>query len=162
MELMVIKSFLYDVVPKVFRRRWFRRWSQTNPHHHHWKGTWQKCLSSFDVWCYSAMPDFYTHPLTLYRQCTEKQPVLVMVDDAQNMDHLSWKFLCELRKMKGVLIVLSSRPAAIEKPSCEHAEEFMNCSSVRVKDLAVLDTQHIPALACQIMDVVRIPCELEV
>nr|XP_022331897.1 adenylate cyclase type 10-like [Crassostrea virginica] len=94
-------------------------------------------------------------------KCTVKQPVLVLVDDAQNVDNLSWKFLCELQKMAGVLIVLSSRPAAVERPPCEHAEHYMESPSVRVIDLGVLDTRHIPALACQIMDVVRIPCELE-
>ena len=94
-------------------------------------------------------------------QCTVKQSVLVLVDDAQNVDNLSWKFLCELQKMAGVLIVLSSRPAAVERPPCEHAEHYMESPSVRVIDLGVLDTRHIPALACQIMDVVRIPCELE-
>ncbi|XP_062574125.1 adenylate cyclase type 10-like isoform X2 [Saccostrea cucullata] len=98
----------------------------------------------------------------IIEKCTEKQPVLVVVDDAQNVDDLSWKFLCELRKMKGIFIVLSSRPAAIEKPTSEDAGKYIESSSVRVLDLGVLDTQYIPALACQLMDVVRIPCELEV
>lgn len=87
--------------------------------------------------------------------------MLVLVDDAQNVDPLSWRFLCWLREMRGVLIVLSSRPAAVEVPSSDFAEQYMDSSNVRVIDLGVLDTRHLPALACQIMDVVRIPCELE-
>lgn len=97
----------------------------------------------------------------IIEKCTARQPVLVLVDDAQNVDPLSWRFLCWLREMRGVLIVLSSRPAAVEVPSCDFAEQYMDSSNVRVIDLGVLDTRHLPALACQIMDVVRIPCELE-
>lgn len=97
----------------------------------------------------------------MYKQCTARQPVLVLVDDAQNVDNLSWRFLCWLKEMKGVLIVLSSRPAAVEVPPCDYAEQYIDSSNIRVIDLGVLDTRHLPALACQIMDVVRIPSELE-
>lgn len=97
----------------------------------------------------------------MYKQCTARQPVLVLVDDAQNVDNLSWRFLCWLKEMKGVLIVLSSRPAAVEVPPCDYAEQYIDSSNIRVIDLGVLDTRHLPALACQIMDVARIPSELE-
>ncbi|KAL5008851.1 hypothetical protein ScPMuIL_014432 [Solemya velum] len=96
-------------------------------------------------------------------QCLDKidNVVVVAIDDAHNMDTESWTFMYGLSKLSHILLVMTLRPFAVETPSCVAASDFMDCSSVSINDLSFLDLKYISALACQLLEVVCIPKELD-
>ncbi|KAK3093152.1 hypothetical protein FSP39_011947 [Pinctada imbricata] len=105
---------------------------------------------------------FYKVLMCVVKKCIEKHSAVILaIDDAQNMDSDSWMFLHKCLTVPRMLVVLSSRPAIIENPPCDAAHDFIEDNSVRVHDLGSLDVRHTAALACQLMDVVRIPKQLE-
>ena len=84
-----------------------------------------------------------------------------MIDDAQNIDTASWEFMCVLCHIKQILVVLGLRPSIIEKPSCKEAIQFIEDPEVKMIDLGGLDLKFMAPLACQMMDVVSLPKDLD-
>ncbi|XP_052767837.1 adenylate cyclase type 10-like [Mya arenaria] len=86
---------------------------------------------------------------------------VVLIDDAHNIDTSSWRFLCDLQSMKQCLIILGIRPSIIDAPSCREVIEFIEAHSVMLFDLGSLDKTYMTQLTCQVLDVVRIPNDLD-
>lgn len=86
---------------------------------------------------------------------------MVAIDDAHNMDIESWTFMYCLSKLSQILLVMTLRPMAIETPSCTAASDFIDSSNVSIIDLSFLNLKYISALACQLLEVVCIPKELD-
>ncbi|XP_060063755.1 adenylate cyclase type 10-like [Ylistrum balloti] len=94
--------------------------------------------------------------------CIEKLGgAVIALDDAHHIDPKSWMFLLLLINVPGVIVVSTVRPLAVEAPSCSAASEFFDCKMVKLLDIAGLESKFMTALACQLMEVSRIPKELE-
>ena len=57
--------------------------------------------------------------------------------------------------------MLGLRPSIIEKPSCKEAIQFIKGPEVKLIDLGSLDLKFMAPLACQMMDVVSLPRDLD-
>ncbi|OWF53352.1 adenylate cyclase type 10-like isoform X2 [Mizuhopecten yessoensis] len=94
--------------------------------------------------------------------CIEKLGgVVIALDDAHYIDPKSWIFLLRLINVPGVIVVSTVRPLAVEAPPCSAASEFFDHKMVKLRDIAGLESKYMTALACQLMEVSRIPKELE-
>lgn len=94
--------------------------------------------------------------------CIEKLGgVVVSLDDAHHIDPKSWKFLLHLINLPDIIVVSTVRPLAVEAPPCQAASEFFDHKMVTLRDIAGLESKYMTALACQLMEVSRIPKELE-
>ncbi|KAL4238402.1 Adenylate cyclase type 10 [Mactra antiquata] len=94
-------------------------------------------------------------------ECCDVHGSVIVIDDAHNIDTASWDFLCELISIKHFLIILSVRPAILDSPSCREALYFFDHHEVKVADLSGLQLKFVAALACQMMNVVSIPKDLD-
>ena len=95
-------------------------------------------------------------------QCVhDSTPVVIALDDAQNIDVDSWRTLYSLSQLTNILLILTIRPKAVEEPPCPMAAKFLDSSNVYIEDICGIDNKYLTALACQLMDVVRIPIALE-
>ena len=86
---------------------------------------------------------------------------VIIIDDAHNIDTASWEFMVELCPIRQILIVLGIRPSIIEKPSCKEAIQFIEEPEVKLIDLGGLDLKFMAPLACQMMNVVALPRDLD-
>ena len=86
---------------------------------------------------------------------------VIIIDDAHNIDTASWDYMCELCSIDQALIILGLRPSIIEQPTCKKSFQFMEESDVRIIDLGSLDLKFMAPLACQMMDVVSLPKDLD-
>ena len=86
---------------------------------------------------------------------------MIVIDDAHNTDGSSWEYFCELRSISNCLVVMSIRQSQVEKPNCQDAVTFMTDPDVKMIDLSELDHQYMAPLACQMMNVMIIPNDLD-
>ncbi|XP_039261780.2 adenylate cyclase type 10-like [Styela clava] len=89
------------------------------------------------------------------------QFVMFALDDAQNIDKESWKFITTLSKDSRALCVLGLRPFSPDKPPCDHAKQILCHPKTMFLKLGGLPNDYMGALVCQILKVQRIPQELE-
>lgn len=87
--------------------------------------------------------------------------VMFALDDAQNIDKESWKFITTLSKDSRALCVLGLRPFSADKPPCDHAKQILSHPKTMFLKLTGLPNEYMGALVCQILKVQRIPLELE-
>ena len=106
-------------------------------------------------------PSVFVHCSFTIFQCLCDRETVIIIDDAHNIDTASWEYMCELCTNREVLIVLGLRPTIIEQPSCKEAFQFMEDNEVRQIDLGSLDLRFMSPLACQMMDVVSLPKDLD-
>ncbi|XP_052249078.1 adenylate cyclase type 10-like [Dreissena polymorpha] len=86
---------------------------------------------------------------------------VIVIDDAHNVDTSSWQFLCEMVNLSHCLIILSIRPTLLDVPTCRAAKDFMEDPQVKVVDLGSLEPKYMAPLACQMLDVISIPRDLD-
>ncbi|CAC5390739.1 unnamed protein product [Mytilus coruscus] len=99
---------------------------------------------------------------TIAELCIHKStPVVIILDDAHNIDQESWTTLFYLSQLTHILLVLSIRPKAVDEPSCPAAANFFDSRNVYIEDIGGIESKYLTALACQLMEVVRIPNALE-
>ncbi|CAG2250808.1 unnamed protein product [Mytilus edulis] len=99
---------------------------------------------------------------TIAELCIHKStPVVIILDDAQNIDEESWTTLYYMSQLTHILLVLSIRPKAVDEPSCPAAASFFDSRNIYIEDIGGIESKYLTALACQLMDVVRIPVALE-
>lgn len=95
-------------------------------------------------------------------QCLEViGTVVIAVDDAQNIDTESWSFLARVINFRRAFVICTVRPVTIETPPCPAALEIFDDKDVIVQDIGGIEMKYLCALACQLMEVTRIPKDLE-
>uniref|UniRef100_F6RDK2 Guanylate cyclase domain-containing protein n=1 Tax=Ciona intestinalis TaxID=7719 RepID=F6RDK2_CIOIN len=97
----------------------------------------------------------------MVQKITANQFVLFALDDAQNVDSDSWKFITTLSKDSRALCVLTMRPFSPDKPPCQSAKQVLYHPKTMYVKLGGLMNEHLTPLACQFLQVERIPLELE-
>lgn len=93
----------------------------------------------------------------LIKALTEKH--VILLDDLQNLDSLSWEFISIMTNSLKIFTVLSVSRGKFSSIQNWLYRVFIN-SNVRKMSLGPLDTEWIPALACQILDVQGVSREL--
>ena len=111
--------------------------------------------------CCEISREYNLYIIAVFQCLMEGTETVIIIDDAHNIDTASWEYMCELTDVKQAMIVLGLRPSIIEKPSCKKAFQFMEDSNTRLIDLGSLDLKFMAPLACQMMDVVSIPKDLD-
>ncbi|KAJ8298503.1 hypothetical protein KUTeg_025034 [Tegillarca granosa] len=98
----------------------------------------------------------------IVRQCLEViGTVVIAIDDAQNIDTESWSFLARLINFRWAFVICTVRPVTIETPPCPAALEIFDDKDVIVQDIGGIEMKYLCGLACQIMEVMRIPKDLD-
>ncbi|XP_071081249.1 adenylate cyclase type 10-like [Haliotis cracherodii] len=100
--------------------------------------------------------EFLTH------MCLDSMgPTAVIVDDMHFSDKESWSCVKALSEHPHCLLALATRPNAIENPPCPEAYSLFNVKTSIVTDVYGLDLSLVSALACQVLEVVSIPKDLD-
>ena len=88
--------------------------------------------------------------------------VIFAIDDAQNIDHESWGFLSDLGHDSKALVVITLRDHSMKKSGVfsSAAQVLEHPDTFHIK-VGGLPGECLAALACQILNVVQIPKELE-
>nr|XP_031835890.1 adenylate cyclase type 10-like [Nomia melanderi] len=96
---------------------------------------------------------------TIFKKCGKH--ICILLDDVQNMDVLSWKFLSASMENDNVIIAMT----LLEPVSWDHLSQVQLaiCQDKRLmnRSLVELDPQYITAFACQFLNVLAIPKELD-
>ena len=88
--------------------------------------------------------------------------VLFAVDDAHFMDQESWKFVADLGQDMKSLVLLTIRTSSLRTlGSCAGADMVLKMPTLLKITLGGIAPQSMAALACQLLDVIQIPKELE-
>ncbi|XP_071834307.1 adenylate cyclase type 10-like isoform X1 [Apostichopus japonicus] len=87
--------------------------------------------------------------------------IVFTVDDAHFIDQYSWEFLNDLVEDSSTVCLLAIRPPSGDvAPPCPAAKKLISSRSTMHIKLKPLDGDHMAAMACQMLDVVRVPEEL--
>ncbi|XP_071962575.1 adenylate cyclase type 10-like [Antedon mediterranea] len=98
--------------------------------------------------------------MKIVRQFSKKQPILFAIDDAHYIDKESWDFFTDLSKTPYVMCVLSMRPFTNENQPTASARTVLASNKVMKIRLRGLKSEQMASLACQLLDVERVPIEL--
>ena len=93
-------------------------------------------------------------------QFTLNQCVVFAVDDAHFIDPESWDFLTDFAEDSSAVCVLTMRPFKPSRPPCVAAYRVLNHANTLHVQLGGLRTAEMAPLACQLLDVFRVPEEL--
>ncbi|XP_067031685.1 LOW QUALITY PROTEIN: adenylate cyclase type 10-like [Acropora muricata] len=104
---------------------------------------------------------FHTLLFEIVHQFAVSQPCLFAVDNAQFIDPESWDFLEDLSKDSHAILVLALRPFSSSNPPCETANRLIGHNTTKRIKLGGLPAEVMSDLACQLMDVMYIPSELD-
>ncbi|XP_078349307.1 adenylate cyclase type 10-like isoform X2 [Oculina patagonica] len=104
---------------------------------------------------------FHTLLFDIVHQFAVNRPCLFTVDNAQFIDQESWDFLEDLSADSHAILVLSLRPFSSSNPPCEAAIRLIGHETTKKIKLGGLPAEYMSDLACQFMDVMYIPKELE-
>ncbi|XP_022103709.1 adenylate cyclase type 10-like isoform X2 [Acanthaster planci] len=96
----------------------------------------------------------------IVHQFTLDQCVIFAVDDAHFIDPDSWDFLTDFAEDSSAVCVLTMRPFKPDKPPCVAAHRVLvHPNTLHIK-LGGLRSTEMASLACQLLDVVRVPEDL--
>lgn len=104
---------------------------------------------------------FFIHLVFLPEQFAKDHCIVFTVDDAHFIDQYSWEFLNDLVEDSSTVCLLAIRPPSGDvAPPCPAAKKLISSRSTMHIKLKPLDGDHMAAMACQMLDVVRVPEEL--
>lgn len=83
------------------------------------------------------------------------------IDDVHNADKESWEFLYNLSSLSHGMMVLMIRPAAVETPPCFTASCLLDSDCTTIMELDCMNAKYMCSLACQLLDVIRVPKEID-
>ncbi|KAL3874935.1 hypothetical protein ACJMK2_037887, partial [Sinanodonta woodiana] len=92
---------------------------------------------------------------------THSRVTVIVIDDAHNIDLSSWTFLNHLISIDKIFLLMSIRPRVVDKPPCPEALKIIDNAKVTIHELGNLHLRFMAPLACQLLDVVCIPKDLE-
>ncbi|CAH1791954.1 unnamed protein product [Owenia fusiformis] len=89
--------------------------------------------------------------------------IIFVIDDAQFVDPESWTFMSDMGRDDKTLVVLSMRPFTETKKSQQPVAfwEVLHSETSLTIRLKPLDEEHITAIACQLLEVAKIPQKLD-
>ncbi|XP_071790978.1 adenylate cyclase type 10-like isoform X1 [Asterias amurensis] len=96
----------------------------------------------------------------IVHQFTLHQCVIFAVDDAHFIDPDSWGFLIDFAADSSAVCVLTMRPFKPDKPPCIAAHRVLSHQNTLHIKLGSLRSSEMASLACQLLDVVRVPQDL--
>lgn len=82
---------------------------------------------------------------------------LFAVDDIQFADRESWELLADMQKQDNAVFVVTMKPPQMNQKLPDGCKAILALDSTKKINLEGLDTKYMCALACQILNVVRIP-----
>ncbi|XP_033119981.1 adenylate cyclase type 10-like [Anneissia japonica] len=98
--------------------------------------------------------------MRIVSQFTTEHSILFVIDDAHYIDKDSWDFLADLTQTPQVMCVLSMRPFTKEYQPSASAKGVLSGKRVVKIRLRGLKSDQMASLACQLLDVKRVPIEL--
>ncbi|XP_029460830.1 adenylate cyclase type 10-like [Rhinatrema bivittatum] len=95
------------------------------------------------------------------KQATEKEYLVLIIDQAHYIDKLSWDFLAEIFYTIPIFLVMAQCPCRLQHSIYPSALKILKSKKTFYIHLKELSSSVIPELACQTLGVVSIPKELE-
>ncbi|KAK3591572.1 hypothetical protein CHS0354_041619 [Potamilus streckersoni] len=92
---------------------------------------------------------------------THSRATVIVIDDAHNTDQSSWTFMNQLISINKIFLLMSVRPSMVDRPPCPEAFKIIDNTNVNIHEMGNLHLKYIAPLACQLLDVVCIPKDLE-
>ncbi|XP_077996460.1 adenylate cyclase type 10-like [Glandiceps talaboti] len=96
----------------------------------------------------------------LVHQITAKCCLIFAIDDAHFVDAESWELLADLAADSNAVCVMAMRPFASNEKMPRAASTILSSNYTLTIKLNGLEPQFMEPLACQILDVVRVPQDL--
>ncbi|XP_070572450.1 adenylate cyclase type 10-like [Ptychodera flava] len=96
----------------------------------------------------------------LVHQVTTKHCLIFAIDDAHFIDNESWELLGDLAADSNAVCVMTMRPFPPNMKPCKAALDILNNNFTMHIKLCGLEPQYMEPLACQFLDVVKVPLDL--